>query len=427
MTTLLKILFWGAVGLIVVAGGLYLMLLGVNRHDQPPSATAQEFRQALDGRPAVPDPDNAYLIMLRVSAGHQGYRASRRPVVEALVHHCGNSAAECFDAVDAAPRATALWLTDEAWLLEQYKTLIVKPAFLQAVSIGDDAPTPDNKTVRDGQRLFLISALLTSTSGKQLRAALDQDLAFWRMVLANSDLLITKLIATAAIKQHFEMGNEVQREWQARALGDTIPGLWRVAIDGKERSIQRPLIGEWRYMDLLIASIMTETANPFAENDDQAPTWLDRAKWRIALAAWQPQDFSNHQAAAMKRQIGLFDVPYASIPDALQASAGSADDVPWQVGGPYNLTGKVLGLTTYTDYGGYVVRFCDLEGIRRAALLTVSMRERKTAPDSIGAAVRNAELTNPYTGEPFAWSASTGEVVFVGLEDEPKGEHRFRY
>lgn len=167
--------------------------------------------------------------------------------------------------------------------------------------------------------------------------------------------------------------------------------------------------------------------NPLTGHYSGRLSWSDRMAWHLLLPLWQPQDFSNRSAAILKRLVELFDVPYASIPDVLPESANVVDEFPWKFGGVYNLTGRLFASDGAFPFGRHLVRVSDLEGVRRAALLTALMREQKPPREFVAAIVLKTELTNPYTGEPFGWSEKTGEVVFIGLEKGERGEHRFRY
>jgi hypothetical protein len=445
----------------ILAVAPYLVLLAINWHDQPPSATVQAFEQALASRPAVADADNAYLVMLGfgtppdtepmavgmarrdwivATATHPNtdtgedplpddyrYESGRPPAVEAIASRCRRSTAGCFDSIDGNPGAAKQWLAEEAWLLQRYKMLIGKPAYLETVDVRSDVALPFFGMIIEGQRLSLASTYLSATDGAQVRMALDRDLAFWRMVLANSDLLITKLVAAAAVKIDFENGNEIVRASQAKFGDDAVPESWLAAIDESERSMRRPFIGEWRVVQNTVKALRSDVVNPLASDYFAGRSWPQRMVWRSLLPLWQPQDFSNRHAAILDRLVGLSEVPYGSFPDALRQSASVEDEFPWRFGGAYNPVGRMLQLGAYSGFADRSAQVSDLEGVRRAALLTALMRENSTPPESITEVLRDTELTNPYTGAPFGWSGETGEVVFVGLEKGERGEHRFRY
>mgnify|MGYP001818940799 FL=1 len=69
------------------------------------------------------------------------------------------------------------------------------------------------------------------------------------MVLGNSDSLISKMIATAAISRHFKMANLVIRNTPKSLTHEAVPPSWRNPIDAYERSMQRCYVGEWIFAD----------------------------------------------------------------------------------------------------------------------------------------------------------------------------------
>ena len=65
--------------------------------------------------------------------------------------------------------------------------------------------------------LLLLQAKVLADDGDVAAASalLASDARFWRMVHASADSLITKMIAGAALRRHFEWGNLVLRGFPA--------------------------------------------------------------------------------------------------------------------------------------------------------------------------------------------------------------------
>ena len=452
--------FAAVIGLIVAA---YLVLLAINWRDQPPSATVRQFEQELAHRPNVADADNAYLFTLGFGSppdsdpmaiglerrdwivenagkahpdsssdplpGQYDPQPGRSPAVAELAELCRDGKGKCIGRVVAQPDTAMQWLAEDAWLLDRYDELISKPEFLETIDMNVDAPLPSYAMVFDGQRLLFVSAYLAAADSDEdaVLVALNKDLAFWRMVLANSDLLITKVIATAAITYHFDMGNQVLRVLQSRVDSETVPETWLAGIDDAERSVHRTLVGEWQFSDRMMKSVTSDSMNPLARDYFTGPNWLEKTSWRLLFPFWQAQDLSNRRAALLKHYIEIFDVPYREVPDARKRAAADSAETGWRLGGAYNLAGRLAYEEEYDMFIPYVARVLDLEGVRRAAAVTALLREARVMPTDIAGMLDKADLTNPYTGKPFGWDEQTGEVIFVGLEKGPRGEHRFRY
>ena len=69
----------------------------------------------------------------------------------------------------------------------------------------------------------------------------------------------------------------------------------------------------------------------------------------------------------------------------------------------------------------------NLEGTRRAALLTVDLRNLAIPAELAGAMIPLAAVRDPYTGGPFVWTSEPPAVTFTGLEQRRTRRHLFLY
>ena len=121
-------------------------------------------------------------------------------------------------------------------------------------------------------------------------------------------------------------------------------------------------------------------------------------------AFYQPQDLVNHMADDYLAIADASEVPWSKMQDATEAlreRERECKKVRWTL---YNPIGQWLS-TSPGDYSKYPLRAASVEGMRRAALLTVQMRARAVAPERIEAELQSGELRNPFDGQPFAWNA----------------------
>ena len=124
--------------------------------------------------------------------------------------------------------------------------------------------------------------------------------------------------------------------------------------------------------------------------------------------------------------MALSDVPLEQYEAAANRVTMLSEPVeePFSV---YNLTGRPFSRMT-GDFGTYVRRVGDIEGVRRAALLTVNLRDSNTPVSSVPAALAASPLRNPYDGQAFVWDETRGAIVFQGLEEDvERREHRLLY
>lgn len=452
--------FGGAVALSLIA---YAVLLAANLDDRPPIAEISVLRALQDSRSPVVSDNNSYLFMLGV-AGHPDadplvlgserhewmesarpgfdweddplsddydFRALRSDAVANLAQSCSHSEADCLRLLETEEEAVAQWLADELWLLKRYRSVINMTEFSEAIPFEALAPLPSYGVIFEAQRLHIADAwkLATEADAAAVNAALNRDLTYWRMVLRNSDVLITKMIATAAIIRHFKLGNLVLRRLPQEVAADGIPTSWRVQISDEERSMKRSLAGEWTFFDGSTKKIVADSENSFGNwmglTDS---TTLDRVTWVLLKPFWQPQDLSNRHARLMLDLGNAFDVPYDEIPRAVELADGLQKSAYRPFSKLYNIAGDIVMAANFWSFSDYAVRVSDLEGIRRAALLTADLRASGTTKEVIVQRILASATVDPYTGEPLTWIDGEDAILFHGLEPhEERSQHKLKY
>jgi hypothetical protein len=93
----------------------------------------------------------------------------------------------------------------------------------------------------------------------------------------------------------------------------------------------------------------------------------------------------------------------------------------------YNPMGDLLMAMDSDVFSPYGARVADVEGSRRAALLTATLRNRKVDAKGISAELASSEIRAPYDGKPFEWDIGEQAIVFVGLDPSARGRHAFKY
>jgi hypothetical protein len=440
---------WTIGGLVALVVAAYLVFVVINWNDEAPSADAERMVASERDRPAVADEANAYVHLLGLaaapetdpvalgrerkawmegfdpSAGASGvsempgtdanWRAARPQAAADLVSACPGVA--CVEALRANPEALDQWLASEQWLLDRYRRMLSVPAWRETVPRDPRAPMAGFAPALDAQSLHLLEARQHAVAGDAdiVCSLLEQDLAFWRRVLASSDLLLTKMVAAAAVRRHFELGGLALRELPSGTVDQSIPPSWRRAMSGAERSLSRALAGEWHYSaDFLATDASIEALLP------QVSTW-DRLSARLLRPGFQPKATLNLGAARKVHWAVVSERPYPELGQAIDAARREqAEDQ--RLFRLYNPVGTLLdSVAAGSGYADYVARANDVEGMRRVALLAAAMREAGVQPADADGFVRGSDLRNPYNGEPFEWDAATGSVVFRGLAHGEKG------
>ena len=445
----------GFIGLAVL---LYVIGLAANWRDQPPSAAALEMKRILSDREPVADADNGFVYLLGFAApasqDPQAVGALRKawleavnldpkrldadPLkdsvtfnetvspVDAVKKSCSDThPGKCRDALLSAAREPRAGL--EELQLARYRQLLKRPAWREVVPLDIRVPLLAYGNILDSQRLVMVELAGRAKSARpgEIAAALRADLAFWRETQKSADLLITKMIAIAAIRQHFSFANIVLREMPgARA---EVLEAWSVPFSTGELSMRRAMAGELSYSEGVMLRYLDADEGHFIEPDAEGLTLLGRIGSSLARPFYQHQDQTNYYAASYLDFARRFEAPLDRYPEIAESEqAKEPNGFSFHV---YNPVGHVFrgiaGTWTYTDYP---VRAGSLEGMRRAALLTAQLRERGVSLDQIATELSGAELRNPFDGKPFEWSAEEQAVVYVGPDAErDRKRHSYFY
>lgn len=460
---LLKWLGWLVGGAVVLLVAAYLTLLAFNWRDRPPSEGAIRLAAMYRNRPAVPDGDNGYVYAMGFAvdsngnpraAGlrriewlqeipdaaqyplsgdpapdNQGYMSARSPAAQRLAEACRFASRECVDALEGVDEVMREWLQAEEWLLERYLALLRHEGWLETVPFDGRAPLPSYGMVSDGQKLLLVKAAILASQKDvaAVRSLLASDMRFWRHVLESSDILITKMVAVAALKRTFGVGNLVLRRLPPELAMDAMPQEWATEITDAERSLLRCLVGEWVSAGRL-ANRTATSGSWLPVSGANSVSAVSRLLSSMMMPLFQPQDMSNRQAEMLIQAVDALNVPLDQFPAALERAGtifqGSEEGtLPFL----YNPIGDVLLWMSSPAYLPYGARVADLEGIRRAAVLTTELRNRKVPAARVRVELEASGVRVPYTGEPYEWDKEEGVIVFRGLEPKERGRHTFKY
>lgn len=369
-------------GVLVLVVGLpllaYLALVVINWNDEPPSAEVEQLVAAYRDRPTLADDANGHVHMQRLGEG-------------------------AADGLDPAQG-----------LLARYRRMLVTDGWREDVPDDVGMPSPYYQPALEAQKLHLADARQQALAGDAaaVRELLEQDAAFWRRVMASSDLLITKMVAVAAVERNFESGNEVLRALPAELVDAAVPPSWRAPLTVAERSLVRAMGGEWQFISSALRTGL------LAGDPATGPQGLFD---RLAAPLFQEQATLNLQARSLARVVALSELPCDGLGPALEYLKHDRVEPRFRA---YNPVGSVIGAFGPAPlYADYVARVSDVEGQRRATLLVANLRAAGIGPGDAAAAVREAALRSPYEDAAFEWDAAAGAVVFRGLAEGERGRY----
>ena len=450
----LKSVAWPVGGVLGLAVVVYLAAIAMNWRDEPPSADSLRLASLYESRPAVAEADNAFVYLLGFEAplgvdprtlgarrlawlqGSGGAPFDRtadpqttrlaytsgHPAIQQFLTVCSNDSRDCAASFLDSDSVFEDWTATQPWLLDRYLELIAYGGWREHIP-GITGPWADYAPALAGQLLLLLQAkrLAAQDDAAGVAALLGSDARFWRMVLRSSDSVLTTMIATAALRRGFEWGNLAVRALPAGRGAAAVPPEWLTSMTAEELSLRGALVGEW----VFVAGSLPDLVRP----NLTAQQSLDaRASALLTRPLLQPQATLNRRSAYLTALIATLDAPllgFAAVADDASSLAEhtAAERSPRSL---YNAAGQVW-LARPADYAPYARRVADVEGMRRAALATVTLRDSGIPAPDMAAALAASPLRNPYDDQPLRWDPNDEAVVFVGLEPGERGEHRFFY
>lgn len=450
--SVLKPLFWVLALLAGLAMIAALAFAAINWKDKRPSEAAQRLENVFNARPLIGAAKNGLVHMLGLNvppghevvdvgsarmawleqqgAGHPAPRtvfpdkleqAASRPAPELapLIAACKNLDGPCEQALKKNPALAEEWAASEKWLAERYDAMLATEAWHDGNVAHPTLPAPSFHAAREGQRQLFVRAWLAARTGDAAatQALLARDLAFWRRVLASSSNLVRKMVAAFSIDRHFQWSSLVLRTLPFAQQLDAVPASWHAELTPAERSMQLVMAGEYKVVQAILGQV------EFAQ---RAKPWPKSMRHR--LSGFQKQDSLNRYAGYVSSVADTLNVPYAQLPAAVaRAGALRPDLAPRSfLDRFYNMSGKAM-LAVPADLASYAVRVADLEGVRRAALLTAQLRAENVPTEQMQARLNAAVLRNPYTGQPLVWDAASAAVLFTGMRKVADGRYLIFY
>jgi len=456
---LLKGIGWTLAGILVLSILFYLILLAVNWRDQPASPAAKRMAAQLENRPPVADADNAYIYSMGfqaprgedpqklgedlarwidavnrdrsqfsayTEAPRPSYSLERGTAMSAFRSACiEKRSVECRDAFAAA--AAPAFSDADALLLSRYRQLLKRTLYREQIPLDLRLPMNAWGDVIHAQHVYFVqlSREATPGAGASIRKQMHDDIEFWRRVQLESDILITKMISVAAVRNHFFFGNLVLRQLPAPEQAAAIPAAWNRDLSPEELSMLRVMAGELKFSEHALHDWEHIAAWHLDDELDKASVWT-----RIADALVSPllkrQDLFNSLAEEYESFATRFQVPLSGYAEA----EADIRALPRRQSGFrfYNPIGHVLSASSHTDqFSTYARRVGAVEAVRRAAELTATLRASGVSPESMSGAVQTSGVVNPFDSQAYPWSESERGVLYDGVEDSVARKMTFFY
>lgn len=453
----MKAIKFFAILILALAALAVLLLLTtflVNRKDEPPSAAALRFEEIPKSRPLVPAAENAVVYALGfnvpesmdpvkvgaermewiISFGDTGKPEQEDPAgnVTSFLDSASADLIRLKEACSGDDRqgcareflaSAQTWRLDEndELALHRYRALLLRRAWRDVVPMDLSAPLPPYGDIIHAQRLYFLQLMQLALAGKadDVRTSLAADFDYWRAAQSSAESLIAKMIAIAALRNHFFYATLILRELPAEAAERVVPSGWKREFSDEERSMLQVMAGEYAFFKHLLVLTSSGRYPTDAENSGKERTALGEwVKTRI-LGLMQVQAMSNFYAERFTRLCETFAVPMSDYSRAEESYLAflHAKKHSWSLYNPW--LEFFRRQDDGTAYLGYPFRVASLEGMRRGALLTVQLRAAGIAPEKMPSALAESSLRDPFTGNAFEWKAETHSFVFNAPGNHP--------
>ena len=284
--------------------------------------------------------------------------------------------------------------------LQRYRELIELRSFQEATQMNFDSPLIPYSSTLALKRIFLTD-VYTHQSSNDYLSEWRKDAKFWRMVLARSRLLITRMVAIASVTTSIDSLSTAIKQGslspvQLRQLQTEIQTLNKAEID-----MGTTFEFEFKYgMDIFENGVTDGVKDSFEE-------WL-----------YQPRATHNtrylHETKPLKRIAALTTADYYQYINSDQKNKDLASPVNWTPGMLYNPTGKLLVSYSIPAYTNYLSRAHDLNGMFYLLKLQI---EIALSPDQlVENVIANSQYTNPYTHKPMGYKKETHSIYFECMD-----------
>lgn len=374
-----------------------LMFIVLNLKDQPPSATMIEYQQAWTNRIKLDPEDNGYLYLLGFNTaeglapkkagidrlswlelqknnsyadpllfpdGSFDFRAKIPKPIKQLLDSCKVVNDQCAALLTTLIDELASPSAAETLLMQRYFELLSHGGWREEI-MGYNFPLPDYSQVLVTQQLIFVRSF-TNKELKNLALAefLNRDQKFWRIVLKNSDYMVTKMIAVAAIKNNLIWTNQLLLKSGDEEFREHLLLSLKRPFNEEELSLQRCFVGEW------ISSNLSFEAGFYSRHLTPAEIW-------VAELIYKRVDSMNQMAERLSLIQSSVDVTIDKFENALEnynkLETSKSPSLVNFILKPYNPGGKILMDIAEPPYASYVVRTKDLEAFRRGLLASIEL------------------------------------------------------
>lgn len=291
--------------------------------------------------------------------------------------------------------------------LDRYQDLIRQPHFIEDTRGMDfHSPLPDFHQIWLLGRITTAQAYLIGTRADFI-AATQADMAFWRLVLRESQTLVGKMVAIAALQKNLLSISFMLKE--TPLLNDMETQAFT--------TILQPLAQD----EIMIGEALTGDLRAGVENQLELLKYFssDPSSRNLALALME-QTTASTNLYFKQTYLPVYNLSLLSAPEFYLSAQKPLTPLKFSRLNPYNLGGKIQ-LAQTGAIADYIGRSHNLSGmyslVRMQLRAAISLQAREDLTDqdlqvTLEKLLTNPEFRNPYTQQPFDHDTAHRQISF---------------
>ncbi len=426
MARMLKtVLKWAGISIVTV----FLGFVAINLFDESldPQAAAYGKPRA----PRVPDAENAYFALLAIDApagaNSMAYAKTWLDEARAAAHErrpplrpqreqakrpdpCDPLDRSCFTVVRENAGVIRGQLAMLAGDLERYEALISSRRFDEVLDypFGLESDFPPYASLARAQRAYLLRIALDFESGRVEKAvaALERELAWQRLFLTESRLLVSKMVAARNYWRDLMFVRSLLEAASAK-LVPQLPRLQRMLrpLDEAVQSLPRVVETEFGSVGAAYSGI-----SPDRDDIRQMIGWYVSG----TALLYQPKATMNHAYRYYSKLADqVFAAPAHRVLAESKAFSESWHDLPWWRY-IYNPVGKMLMSVAMPAWEDCPLRMHDLDALNRLVGLRVELLVSEATAGQVAERVAASapRFYDPYSRNPMTWDGEKKRLYF---------------
>ena len=302
---------------------------------------------------------------------------------------------------------------DNALLLERYTVLSSLQHYQGIESMGINTPFPPFYRLISAQRLRHVSIASRYLKGERNEALeeLAADLRFVRMLMAEADSLIVRMVAIRMMANDLHLYSQLLDKQDAAAVVQAIQAI--TPLSESERDCFKMFRGEFRFQAGAIAQLTYLSMSEVVGVEGGALSYLD------GIFPINSNRILNATQTHFAKTIELGRLP----PSQIKARLEQVTEELFMTPGLWNylsdpVTSVLLSMAA-SDYASYLQHHHDLDGLIRLVRLKGLITEKSVSTEELDTFISTSSYASAYLQEeaPVRWDPEQQTLYFTPVNE----------